>query len=127
MKKEKREESTKMNNWKKWLIALFIVSLIFAILKISLNKDYKTEETGNNKTIQEIEEYILNITSYKAKISVTVRNNRNENNYIISQEVKQDFEKQEVLEPQEVSGMQITYQNRKSRSEKYKFKFKQDI
>lgn len=116
-----------MNNWKKWLIALFIVSLIFAILKISLNKDYKTEETGNNKTIQEIEEYILNITSYKAKISVTVRNNRNENNYIISQEVKQDFEKQEVLEPQEVSGMQITYQNRKSRSEKYKFKFKQDI
>lgn len=116
-----------MKNIKKYLIIVFIISLIFAILKISLNKNYKMNENGNNKTIQEIENYILNISSYKAKMSVTIKNNRNENNYIISQEVNKDYERQEVLEPQELSGMQITYQDRKTRSKKYKLKLKQDI
>ncbi len=61
---------------------------------------------GNNitsKSIKEVENYILNINSYKAKIEVEVQSNKNENKYILMQKfAKPNISKQEVLEPSDV-------------------------
>ncbi len=100
-----------MKKWKVWLIIILILILISIIVtKIFTNKPYKNIQNGNNKSIKEIEEYILNIKTYRAKLSVQVKSNKNENNYIIMQEVKENYEKQEALEPKEIEGMQMTYQ-----------------
>lgn len=99
-----------MKKWKIWLsviLGLIIISVI--VTKIFTNKPYKKIQNGNNKSIQEIEEYILNIKSYKAKLNIQVKSNKNENNYIITQEVKENYEMQEVQEPSEISGLQMTY------------------
>ena len=94
-------------------IILMIVVLVGFIIKICTNRAYKNEKLGNNKSIEEIEKYILNIKSYKANLSATIVNNRNENEYTIVQEVKQDYEKQNILAPDEIKGLQMTYSNGK--------------
>ena len=99
-----------MKKWKIWLsviLGLIIISVI--VTKIFTNKPYKKIQNGNNKSIQEIEEYILNIKSYKAKLNIQVKSNKNENNYIITQEVKENYEMQEVQEPSEIAGLQMAY------------------
>ena len=88
-----------------------IIVLVGFIIKICTNRAYKNEKLGNNKSIEEIEKYILNIKSYKANLSATVVNNRNENEYTIMQEVKQDYEKQNILAPDEIKGLEMTYAN----------------
>ena len=48
----------------------------------NLKKDYKNINIGNNisnKTLDEVEDYILNISSYKAKLEVTINSNKNTN------------------------------------------------
>ena len=68
---------------------------------------------GNNitdKTLQEIESYILNISSYKAKIELCVESNKNSNKYIIEQKFsKPNICKQVVEEPKNVEGLTIKY------------------
>lgn len=90
------------------IIILFIIFLIFLI-----KNNYKISETGNNmsnKTIKEIEEYVLNISSYKAKISVTIESNKNKNEYVLLQEyVQPNIINQTVLEPNNLKGMEISY------------------
>lgn len=99
-----------MKKWKVWIIIILILIVVSLIItKIFTNKPYKNIQNGNNKNIQEIEEYILNIKSYRAKLNVQVKSNKNENNYIITQEVRENYEKQEVLEPNEIAGLQMTY------------------
>ena len=92
---------------------ILIILLILVFIIFFLNNGYKNNETGNNKTIQEIESYILNIKNYKATLDVTITNNRNENNYKIMQEVSQDYEKQVTLEPKEIEGLEMTYKDGK--------------
>ncbi len=96
-----------------FFIILMIIVLVGFIIKICVNKDYKNEKIGNNKSIEEIEKYILNIRSYKANLSATIVNNRNQNEYTIMQEVKQDYEKQNILAPDEIKGLEMTYSNGK--------------
>ncbi len=98
-----------------FLIAIILMIIIFigVIIKVSLNKNYKNKKIGNNKSIEEIEDYILNIKTYKANLDVTITNNRNENIYKLSQEVTENYEKQKVLEPKEINGLEMTYQNGK--------------
>ena len=68
---------------KKWAIIL-IVALIISILIILIfflknaNKKSNFGNNLNNKTLAEIEEYILNISSYEAEISVEVQSNKNQ-------------------------------------------------
>ena len=102
-----------MNKWK--IIIIFIVFIILSgiLIIFFLNKDYKKEETGNNKSIKEIEEYILNIKTYKANLDVTITNNRNENKYKINQEVTNEYEKQKIIEPEEIKNLEIIYKDRK--------------
>ena len=95
---------------KKNLIILLIGSLIIFLIFL-LKNNYKNLEVGNNmsnKSIEEIEEYVLNISSYQAKISVTVNSNKNTNKYIISQKyISPNKSKQTILEPSNVGGIEI--------------------
>ena len=93
------------------ILAIFILSII--IIKISFNNNYKNVKKGNNKSIQEIEEYILNIKNYKAKIDVTIKNNRNENTYKLTQEVTENCEIQKGIDPEEINGLEMTYKDNK--------------
>lgn len=88
-----------------WAVALLIIILIIIFPK----NDNKNIINGNNKNIQEIEEYLLNINSYKAKIEVKVKSNKNENTYILKQQVKDNMCTQEVIEPKSMEGTKITY------------------
>ena len=69
----------------------------------------KNLKIGNNSTSQEIVDYILNISSYKATVEIEVNSNKNKNKYIIKQEYKSpDISSQEVLEPSNIKGVKIT-------------------
>ena len=93
------------------VILVILISLIFYIF-FSKN-DYKIFESGNNmsnKSIEEIEEYILNISSYEAKIQVTIESNKNTNKYVILQQyIKPNQYKQTIIEPSNIEGTEIIY------------------
>ena len=92
------------------VIVVIMLVLFFAIFKI-LN--YKNAKMGNNisdKTLKEIEEYILNISSYDAEIEVTVESNKNTNKYILKQKyVSPNIASQEVIEPKNIEGLTVKY------------------
>lgn len=70
-----------------------------------MSKNFKI---GNNSTSQEIVDYILNISSYEAKVEVEVKSNKNNNKYILKQEYKKpDLNSQQVLEPTNIAGTKI--------------------
>ncbi|MBR2786404.1 MAG: hypothetical protein IKD76_02785 [Clostridia bacterium] len=92
-------------------IAIFIIIIIlFSIFKII---NYKNAKMGNNivdKTLEEIETYILNISSYQAEIEVTVESNKNTNKYVINQKYSSpNIASQEILEPKSIEGLTIKY------------------
>lgn len=108
---------------KKSLIIIITLILIAVILTIYffINKNNKlfnkNSNIGNNitsKSIQEIEQYILNISSYEAKLDVTVQSNKNTNKYILKQKYNSSgMEEQVVLEPSNIEGLTILYENGK--------------
>jgi len=61
-----------MKKWIKFFILLIILVCIILVCKKIIKNNYKKEETGNNKNIEEIEQYILNIDSYRADLHITV-------------------------------------------------------
>lgn len=94
---------------------IFLIILILIILGISIflmffnNKEAKNMKIGNNSSSQEIVNYILNISSYNAKVEVEVKSNKNTNKYILKQEYKApDINFQEVIEPSNIAGVKIT-------------------
>lgn len=101
-----------MNKWIKILIIVVAICSILLILKNFIKTNYKKEESGNNKNIEEIEEYILNINSYKAKIKVTVKSNKNVNFYEFEQEVKfPQTVTQIATAPESLEGIKIAYKD----------------
>ena len=91
-----------------WLIVLMII-LICGIFFIVFNKNTsKVFKNGNNMSSQEIVDYILNISSYKANITVNINSNKNNNKYIINQEyISPNTNKQEIIEPENIAGVRI--------------------
>ena len=68
-------------------------------------KDFKI---GNNKTSQEIVDYILNISSYEVQVTVNVTSNKNTNKYILKQTYQSpNIGMQEVIEPSNIAGVKI--------------------
>jgi len=65
----------------------------------------------NNKSADEIEEYILNMNSYSTKAEITINTNKNTNKYLVTEQFnKQDnVYRKEVLEPENISGMVFIY------------------
>ena len=93
---------------KKIIFITLVVILILAILIIFLLNKTNAKKIGNNSTSQEIVDYILNISSYEAKIEVEVKSNKNTNKYILKQQyISPDVATQEVLEPSNISGIKI--------------------
>lgn len=95
------------------IILILIVILAIIIFIYFFNKsNYKTSKSGNNnlKSISDFEDYILNISSYEANISVEVTSNKNSNKYVINQKYSQpNIYKQEALEPSNIKGVITTY------------------
>ena len=91
------------------ITVIIIASTIFYFFKKS---NYKTIEFGNtnNKSAEEIKEYILNISSYDADISLEVTSNKTTNKYRLKQKyVKPNIFKQEMIEPDNISGLTTIY------------------
>lgn len=113
IKKESINKSSTKNKVmkkKNIIIFLIIIILLFSIFIYFLSKNnYKTMEFGNNSN-ENIKEYILNLKSYEAEVSIEVNSNKNKNQYKIKQIFKEpNIFKQEVLEPTNVKGATTIY------------------
>ena len=95
---------------KKNLINIIIIIILLIILYIFFQiKMAKNINIGNNTNSQEIVNYILNISSYEAKITVEIESNKNKNQYIIKQKYqKPDISTQEIIEPSNIEGVIIS-------------------
>lgn len=102
-------------------IIIIVSNIVIAIIAITIfcffNKNnYKTVEFGNNsiKSAENIKEYILNISSYEASISLEIVSNKNTNKYKIKQSyVSPNIFKQEVIEPSSIQGLTTIYDGNK--------------
>ena len=91
---------------KYWVILLIAIIVIGGI--IFYKNRVKDSKSGNNKTSQEIVDYILNISSYEVKVTVDITSNKNNNKYILKQ-IYQSPNKsiQEVVEPSNIAGVKL--------------------
>ncbi len=96
---------------KKSILILLIVTIMIGIIIFFTFFHIKTAKSlkiGNNSSSQEIVDYILNISSYEAKIEVQIKSNKNENQYLLKQQYQSpDKETQEVLEPSNIAGIKM--------------------
>lgn len=104
------------HNKKKMYILIVSAFFIFAITFIIIfsKNNYKTLKNGNNinnQTRDKVYDNILNISSYKATLEVTINSNKNINKYILKQSHNLDEDTQEVLEPENIRGIKTTYNN----------------
>ena len=96
-----------MRNKKLFFILILIILIIFLAIFISKNTT-KKQKNGNNMNSQEIVDNILNLSSYKSKVSVQVNSNKNKNKYILWQEYNTENGCiQEVIEPENIEGVKI--------------------
>ena len=95
----------------KKVIFIVVVLVCLAILLFFIffnNKGAKKMKIGNNSSSQEIVNYILNISSYEARVEVEVKSNKNSNKYVLKQQyIHPDVSTQEVLEPSNIAGVKI--------------------
>ncbi len=100
-----------MKKLKKVIIFILIIVLII-FLCVILKNTFKKSKSGNNMSSQEIVDDILNINYYKATVNVQINSNKNSNKYILKQEYNSENEMiQEVVEPENISGVKIIKKN----------------
>ena len=98
-----------MKNKKILFFILILLVLILIITFFYLNT-YKNSKIVNNIDKSNIKEYILNISSYEAKATITVKSNKNTNKYIVKQQYNSNkVFKQEILEPENIKGLITIY------------------
>lgn len=96
----------------KFVKILIITVIIIFLLVFFIQIDYKNIKDGNNiiKSENDLIEYILNISSYQAKIEVTIKSNKTTNRYVIEQYYLQpNYSKQVVKEPSNIENLEIIY------------------
>ncbi|MBQ3407733.1 MAG: hypothetical protein IJH12_00830 [Clostridia bacterium] len=101
---------------KKRIFTIFLIFFVGIIFIIFIKNNYKKIKFGNNesnKSVKDIEAYILNINSYKATVEVTVNSNKNSNKYLMSQEsnIKENTSRQTIINPQNIEGVEIISKN----------------
>lgn len=72
-----------MKNKKIIFISILVLAIVSILIFILLKTNYKNKNFGNNmsnKNLEEIEKYILDISSYTAKMDVTVESNKIQTN-----------------------------------------------
>ena len=100
---------------KKLIIILGILAVLVTsvIIYFFIKNNYKNLKSGNNmsnKNLKEIEEYILSIRSYNAKIEVEIQSNKNKNKYVLEQKyAERNVQKQIVLEPSNIEGLETIF------------------
>lgn len=100
---------------KKLIIILGILAVLVTsvIIYFFIKNNYKNLKSGNNmsnKNLKEIEEYILSIRSYNAKIEVEIQSNKNKNKYVLEQKYTEpNVQKQIVLEPSNIEGLETIF------------------
>lgn len=89
------------------IIAVILIGVLSYVIFFR-NNTAKNLKIGNNTTSQEIVDFILNMTSYEAKIEVDVQSNKNESKYILKQNYNGEEDNcQEVLEPSNIAGVKL--------------------
>jgi len=93
------------------IISIIVVgTIIFYFFNKNVNKKSEIGDNLSNKTNQEIEEYILNISSYEAELELEVQSNKNSTKYKIKQSyLSPNIEKQVVEEPSNIKGLETIY------------------
>ena len=100
---------------KKLMIILGILAVLVTsvVIYFFIKNNYKNLKSGNNmsnKDLKEIEEYILSIRSYNAKIEVEIQSNKNKNKYVLEQKYAEpNVQKQIVLEPSNIEGLETIF------------------
>ena len=108
--------------WVILLVILIVLGLTIYFFSQNANKNLNLGNNLNKKTNQEIEEYILNISSYEAEIEVNVESNKNTTKYKIKQSyVSPNIEKQVVEEPSNIKGLETIYDGSKLTIQNTKF------
>lgn len=106
-----------MKNKKIIFISILVLAVVSILIFILLKTNYKNKNFGNNmsnKNLEEIEKYILDISSYTAKMDVTVESNKNTNKYVMEQKYEKGKKsKQKILEPANIEGLEIIYEENK--------------
>ena len=101
-----------MGKWFKIIASIILIIVLLLICNFFIKTNYKTQQNGNNKSVKEIEKYFLNVSSYKARVKVSIKSNKNSNFYEFEQEVKgQSYSRQYTLSPDSLAGMEIIYEN----------------
>ena len=96
----------------KFIKILIITLIIIFILIFFIQITYKNIKDGNNiiKSENDLIEYILNISSYQAKLEVTVNSNKTINKYVLEQYyLEPNYAKQIVKEPSNIENLEIIY------------------
>ena len=89
------------------IIAVILIGVLSYVIFFR-NNTAKNLKIGNNTTSKEIVDFILNMTSYEAKIEVDVQSNKNESKYILKQNYNGEEDNcQEVLEPSNIAGVKL--------------------
>lgn len=97
-----------MINKKIFFVVIIIILILAIFFGFFYKKAIKVFKTGNNKTSQEIVDYILGISSYEVKVTVEVNSNKNSNKYILKQQyVSPNISTQEVIEPSNIAGIKL--------------------
>ena len=94
------------------MIILSVILIISVILYFFYKNNYKTINLGNNisKSEKSIEEYILNISSYEANVTIEEKRNKNSNQYVAKQQfVQPNIFKQEIIQPDNIQGLTTIY------------------
>ncbi len=100
----------------KKVILIFFIILILIALTIFFIFYYKNGKNGNtmiNQSEEKILDTILNMTSYQAKLDITIETNKNKTKYVVNQSMKNGVSKQEVLEPENIAGVITEYDGQK--------------
>lgn len=95
-------------NKKKVIIILLVSLLLIVSIYFFYKNNYKKGNFGNTitKSQENIEEYILNMSSYEAKVEVTINNNKNTTRYQLKQQYcEPNIFSQEVIEPENIAGL----------------------
>lgn len=99
-----------MKNKRFLIIFVFICCIIFCIFY------YNFLNSGNNinrSQEQIVEDVLKEFNNYEANIEVTVKSNKNENKYEMNQVVKDDYSKQEILNPDNIKNLTIELEENK--------------
>lgn len=105
--KYKKQNTNKRKIFIITTIILLILIIIIFFIKLN-NNTSKNLKIGNNSSSQDIVNYILDISSYKTKIEVEIKTNKNSNKYKIEQTyIDNKNNIQEILEPSNIQGVKI--------------------